>query len=39
VELQGDEHYVIGDNRSMRQDDHYFGIASRNRIVGRLMNP
>ena len=39
VRLEEDEHYVIGDNRSMRQDDHYFGIVGRDRIVGRLMNP
>ena len=37
--LQDGDHYVIGDNRSMRQDDHYFGIVNQNRIVGRLMNP
>ncbi len=39
VQLQDGDHYVIGDNRSMRQDDHYFGMANQNRIVGRLMNP
>ena len=39
VRLEEDEHSVIGDNRSMRQDDHYFGIVGRDRIVGRLMNP
>ncbi len=39
VQLQDGDHYVIGDNRSMRRDDHYFGIVSQNRIVGRLMNP
>jgi signal peptidase I len=39
VRLQEDELYVIGDNRSMRQGDHYFGIVNENRIVGRLMNP
>jgi hypothetical protein len=39
VQLQDGDHYVIGDNRSMRQNDHYFGIVNENRIVGRLMNP
>ena len=39
VRLQDDELYVIGDNRSMRRDDHYFGIVNQNRVVGRLMNP
>ena len=39
VQLQDGDHYVIGDNRSMRQGDHYFGIVNENRIVGRLMNP
>ena len=39
LRLQDDELYVIGDNRSMRQADHYFGIVNENRIVGRLMNP
>jgi signal peptidase I len=39
VRLQDGELYVIGDNRSMRRDDHYFGIVNQNRVVGRLMNP
>jgi signal peptidase I len=39
VRLEDGDHYVIGDNRSMRQDDHYFGIVSRDRIVGRLIQP
>ena len=39
VRLEAGDHYVIGDNRSMRQDDHYFGIVSQDRIVGRLMSP
>lgn len=39
VRLGQDEHYVIGDNRSMRQTDHYFGIVERDRIVGRLIRP
>jgi signal peptidase I len=39
LQLGQDEHYVIGDNRSMRQADHYFGIVERNRIVGRLIRP
>lgn len=39
LRLGQDEHYVIGDNRSMRQADHYFGIVDSSRIVGRLINP
>jgi signal peptidase I len=39
VRLKSDEHYVIGDNRSMRQEDHYFGIVNDSRIIGRLISP
>lgn len=31
------EYLVIGDNRRMRIEDHDLGIASRDRIVGRMM--
>jgi len=31
------EYLVIGDNRRMRIENHDFGIASRERIVGRLL--
>jgi signal peptidase I len=39
LELGPDEFYVIGDNRSMRREDHYFGRVNRERVVGRLINP
>jgi signal peptidase I len=32
-----DEFYVVGDNRSMPQDDHYEGRAKRERILGKLL--
>ncbi len=31
------EYYVVGDNRSMPQSDHYQGKADRERIVGRVL--
>lgn len=31
------EYFVIGDNRRMRIEDHDLGIASHERIVGRMM--
>jgi type IV secretory pathway protease TraF len=31
------EYFVVGDNRVMAIDDHYFGIATRERIVGKLL--
>lgn len=37
VKLGPDEYFVVGDNRSMPKEDHLFGIASRNRIVGKAM--
>jgi signal peptidase I len=37
VTLQPDEFFVIGDNRSMRIDDHAFGRVVRSRIIGRLL--
>jgi signal peptidase I len=37
ITLDGDEYFVVGDNRSMRMEDHDFGRASRNRIVGKLL--
>lgn len=39
LELGPDELYVIGDNRSMRQEDHYFGRVRLSRVVGRPINP
>lgn len=31
------EYFVVGDNRIMSIDDHYFGVATRGRIVGKLL--
>jgi len=31
------EYLVIGDNRSMAANAHYFGVADRDRILGKLM--
>jgi signal peptidase I len=38
AQLGPDEVFVIGDNRSMREKDHYFGRASTSRILGRMIN-
>src|SRR5262245_5811151 len=35
--LAADEFFVVGDNRSMRMDEHDFGRATRNRIIGKLL--
>ena len=35
--LEFDEYFVVGDNRVMPIDDHYFGVATRDRIVGKLL--
>lgn len=37
VTLDADEYFVVGDNRSMKMEDHDFGRANRNRIVGTLL--
>jgi len=37
ITLEGHEFLVIGDNRTMDQDEHEFGIVTRSRIVGRLL--
>jgi len=37
VELAPDEFFVVGDNRTMPMKDHTFGIAKRERIMGKLM--
>ena len=34
--LQADEYFVVGDNRSMDRDDHYFGKVKRERILGKV---
>ena len=35
--LGPNQYYCVGDNRSMRQQDHTEGIAERNRIVGKVL--
>ena len=37
VRLGPDEYFVVGDNRSMPQQDHVFGKVERNRIVGKTV--
>ena len=37
VTLAADEYFFVGDNRSMPQEDHTFGIQKRNRIVGKVL--
>jgi signal peptidase I len=37
VTLGVDDYYVIGDNRAMSARNHDFGIAKRDRIVGRML--
>ncbi len=36
VKLGRDEYFVVGDNRTMPQINHSYGVASRNRIVGKI---
>ncbi|OFW28268.1 MAG: signal peptidase I [Acidobacteria bacterium RIFCSPLOWO2_02_FULL_65_29] len=35
--LGAGEYFVVGDNRSMKMENHDFGRASRGRIVGKLL--
>jgi len=35
--LDPDQYFVVGDNRTMPKEDHVFGIAEREQIVGKLM--
>jgi signal peptidase I len=35
--LGPDEYFVVGDNRTMLIENHYFGAAKRERIIGRLI--
>ena len=35
--LDPDEYFVVGDNRVMRIEDHEFGRAPRNRIMGKVL--
>ena len=35
--LDPGEYFVVGDNRIMRIEDHEFGSAARNRIMGKVL--
>ena len=35
--LKSDQYFVIGDNRSMDQEQHEFGAIERSRIVGKVI--
>lgn len=37
VTLAPDEYFVVGDNRSMPQEYHYFGKTKQDHIVGRIV--
>jgi signal peptidase I len=37
VKLAPDEYFVVGDNRSMPESDHYFGVCKRYQIVGKIL--
>lgn len=37
VTLKSDEYFVVGDNRTMPQQDHVFGRVERYRIVGKVL--
>ena len=37
VKLGADEYYVVGDNRTMPPQYHEHGVASRDRILGKLL--
>jgi len=37
AKLDPDEYFVVGDNRAMRIEDHEFGRAPRDRIMGKVL--
>ncbi|HWD21055.1 MAG TPA: signal peptidase I [Verrucomicrobiae bacterium] len=37
VKLGADDYFVVGDNRTMRWQDHEFGKVSRERIIGKAL--
>lgn len=37
VQLGPDDYFVVGDNRSMPIENHTFGIAKREKIIGRIL--
>jgi signal peptidase I len=37
IELGPDEYFVVGDNRTMPMKDHTFGVAKRERILGKIL--
>jgi signal peptidase I len=37
VKLSPDQYFIVGDNRTMRWQDHTFGVVERWRIVGKVL--
>ncbi len=37
MQLGTNQYFVVGDNRTMSQFDHFFGKVERSRIVGRVV--
>lgn len=37
IKLGPHEYFIVGDNRTMRWQDHYFGKVDRDRIVGKML--
>jgi signal peptidase I len=37
VKLAADEYFVVGDNRTMPEQDHVFGICKRHQIIGKIL--
>jgi signal peptidase I len=37
IKLGPREYFIVGDNRTMRWQDHYFGKVDRDRIVGKML--
>ena len=37
VKLAADEYFVVGDNRTMPEQDHTFGICKRHQIIGKII--
>jgi len=35
--LAADQYFVVGDNRNMPQENHYFGRCARSQIVGKVL--
>lgn len=37
ITLRSNEYFFVGDNRTMPEEDHVFGRAPRNKIVGKIL--